>query len=561
MRDPYASAYYRQELQSGLIGIYEGSDTQEAWVATDGPPWDSSNELFQPEWDRIMPNLERVMERMPIFSKVGIRKVVNGAISHTPDSNPLVGPAAGVPNFWLATGTGIGIAQGPGCGKYLAQWMVHGSAEINMVGLDPRRLGAFADKAYASAKAHREYWDMYRLIPPGEERPEGRPAKATPLYDKLKAKGCVFTEGFGWERPKWFSLDGREEECSFRHSNVFGVVAAESRAVRERVGVFELPSFSKFDVSGPGAEAFLDRLCANRMSRRDGGIVLAHALTDRGRILTEFTITRLAGDRFYLLSGAFAHDRDLDLLRFSRQEGEVVTVADVTDDYDVLILAGPRSREVLAKLTTADLGNAAFPWRTAREIDVEGIPVRALRINYVGELGWELHVAMAEVVALYDAVWAAGEEFGIADFGLYAMNSLRMEKAYAGWGAELTNEVSPVEAGLDRFVRLDHDFVGRAAVAAAKERGVATHLVYLEVGATDSDAAGGEPVFAFGKAIGVTTSGGYGHWTGKSLAFAYVDPGFETPDTKLEVELIGDRYPATVLAAPVYDPENARLRA
>jgi dimethylglycine dehydrogenase len=561
MRDPYASAYYRQELQSGLIGIYEGSDTQEAWTETGGPPWDSTNELFQPEWDRIMPNLERVMERMPIFSRVGIRKVVNGAISHTPDSNPLVGPAAGVPNFWLATGTGIGIAQGPGCGKYLAQWMVHGSAEINMLGLDPRRLGAYADKAYASAKAHREYWDMYRLIPPGEERPEGRPAKATPLYEKLKAKGCVFTEGFGWERPKWFSLDGRGEEGSFRHSNVFEVVAAECRAVRERVGMFELPSFSKFDVSGPGAEAFLDRLCANRMSRRDGGIVLAHALTDRGRILTEFTITRLAGDRFYLLSGAFAHDRDLDLLRFSRQEGEAVTVTDVTDDYDVLILAGPRSREVLAKLTTADLGNAAFPWRTAREIDVEGIPVRALRINYVGELGWELHVPMAEVVALYDAVWAAGEEFGIADFGLYAMNSLRMEKAYAGWGAELTNEITPVEAGLDRFVKLDHDFVGRAAVAAAKERGVATHLVYLEVGATDSDAAGGEPVFADGKAIGVTTSGGHGHATGKSLAFAYVNPGFEAPGTKLEVELIGDRRPATVLAEPVYDPENARLRA
>ncbi len=561
MRDPYASAYYRQEMTSGLIGIYEGSDTREAWVETDGPPWDSSNELFQPEWDRIMPNLERVMERMPIFSKVGIKKVVNGAISHTSDSNPLVGPAAGVPNFWLATGTSIGIAQGPGCGKYLAQWMIHGAAEINMLGLDPRRLGSFADKAYASAKAHREYWDMYRLIPPGEERPEGRPAKATPLYEKLKAKGCVFTEGFGWERPKWFSRDGREEECSFRHNNVFEVVADECRAVRERVGVFELPSFAKFEVSGSDAEAFLDRLCANRMPRRDGGIVLAHALTEGGRISTEFTITRLSGDRFYLLSGAFAHDRDLDLLRFSRRDGEEVTVTDVTGDHDVLILAGPRSRDVLAKLTAADLGNAAFPWLTGREIDVAGIRIRALRINYVGELGWELHVPMAQVVALYDAVWAAGEELGIADFGLYAMNSLRMEKAYAGWGAELTNEITPVEAGLDRFVKLDHDFIGRAAVSAAKERGVATHLVYLVVGATDSDAAGGEPVFAGGKAIGVTTSGGYGHATGKSLAFAYVDAGFETPGTRLEVELIGDRCPATVLAEPVYDPENARLRA
>jgi dimethylglycine dehydrogenase len=561
MRDPYASAYYRQELKAALIGIYEGRDTREAWKETGGPSWGASNELFEPELDRIMPNLERVMERMPLLAGVGIRKVVNGAISHTPDSNPLVGPAAGVPNFWLATGTGIGIAQGPGCGKYLAQWMIHGAAEINMLGLDPRRFGAFADEAYASAKAHREYWDMYRLIPPGEERSEGRPVRTTPLYDRLQAKGCVFTEGFGWERPKWFSPDGRAEAGSFRRSNVFEVVAAETRAVRQRIGVFELPSFSKFDVAGSGAEAFLDRLCANRVSRRVGGIVLAHALTDAGRILTEFTITRLASDRFYLLSGALAHDRDLDLLRRSLSGDEDVIVTDVTEAYDVLIVAGPRSRDVLATLTAADLGNVAFPWLTAREIEVADIPVRALRINYVGELGWELHVPMAQALDLYDAVWAAGEGAGIADFGLYAMNSLRLEKAYAGWGAELTNEVTPVEAGLDRFVRLDHDFVGHAAVAAAKERGVATHLVYLEVMADDSDAAGGEPVFADGRAIGVTTSGGYGHSTGRSLAFAYVASGYETPGRDLEVELLGERYPATVLAEPVYDPDDLRLRA
>ena len=331
--------------------------------------------------------------------------------------------------------------------------------------------------------------------------------------------------------------------------------------MRERVGVFELPSFAKFDVSGPGAEAFLDRLCANRMARREGGIVLAHALTEGGRIATEFTVTRLARDRFFLLSGAVAYQRDLDLLRFSLRDDETVTIADLTEDYSALIVAGPRARDLLAKLTTIDLGNAAFPWLTGCEIEVAGIGVRALRINYVGELGWELHVPMAHVVALYDAVWAAGEAFGIADFGLYAMNSLRMEKAYPGWGAELTNEITTVEAGLDRFVDLDHDFVGRAAVLAATERGSSTHLVYLEVAATDSDVAGGEPLFAGGRAIGVTTSGGFGHVTGKSLAFAYVDTGYETPGTRLEVELIGDRCPATVLAEPVYDPGNLRPRA
>ena len=561
MRDPYASAYYRQEVKSGLIGIYEAHDTREAWAGSGGPSWDAANELFRPEWDPISDNLERVMERMPIFNTVGIKKIVNGAISHTPDSNPLVGPAPGVRNFWLATGTGIGIAQGPGCTRYLAQQMVHGSAEINMLGMDPRRFGAFADQAYASAKAHREYADMYRLIPPGEERPEGRPAKASPLYDRLAAKGCVFTEGYGWERPKWFSLDGREERCSFRHNNVFEVVAAECRAVRERVAMMELPSFATFEVTGPDATAFLDRVCANRMSRRDGGIVLAHALTEGGRYATELTITRLAPDRYFVLSGAVAHQRDLDLLTFARRSGEGVEIADVSDGWTTLIVAGPRSRELLAPLTPADLGNDAFPWLTGHEIEVAGIPVLALRVNYVGELGWELHVRMDGVVALYDAVWAAGEPLGIADFGLYAMNSLRMEKAYPGWGVELTNEITPVEAGMMRFVKLDHEFTGRAAVIAARERGASTHLVYLEVGAADSDVAGGEPVFADGRAIGVTTSGGFGHATGKSLAFAYVDHGYEMPGTRLEVELIGDRLPATVLPAAVHDPENRRLRA
>ncbi len=561
MRDPHCSAYYRQEQEGGLIGIYEGSGTEEAWVEQGGPAWESSNELFEPQLDRITPYLERVMERMPVYADAGIRKIVNGAISHTPDSNPLVGPAPGVRNFWLATGSGIGIAQGPGCGRYLAQQMVHGDSEINMLGMDPRRYGNFCDQAYASAKAHREYHDMYRLVPPGEERLEGRPAKTTPLFDTLLAKGCVFTEGFGWERPKWFSLDGREEDGTFVRNNVFEVVGEECRAVRERVGVMELPSFATFEISGRGAEAFLDRLCANRMPRREGGMVLAHALSENGRYATEFTVTRLPGDRFFILAGAVAYQRDLDLIGGALGANDTVTIADLTMERDTLIVAGPRSRELLAKLTTADLGNDAFPWLTGKEIEVAGIDVLALRVNYVGELGWELHVPMGRAVDLYDAVWTAGEEFGIADFGLYAMNSLRMEKAYPGWGSDLTNEITPVEARLMRFVKLNHEFTGRSAVVAAQERGATTHMVYLEVDAIDFDAAGGEPVFAGEEVVGVTSSGGYGHVTGKSLAFAYVDSGFEAPGTQLEVALLGDRRPASVLADAVYDPENLRLKA
>ena len=560
MRDPYASAYYRQEQKSGLIGLYERSDTREAWAGT-GQAWDSENELFAPEYDPIMPWLERVMERMPIFAEAGIMRVVNGAISHTIDSNPLLGPAPGVRNFWLCAGSSIGIAQGGGSGKYLAQWMVHGAAEINMIGVDPRRFGEYADKAYTDAKAHREYWDMYDLVLPGEERPDGRPARITPLYEKLKAKGCVHTESFGWERPKWFSLDGREEAYSFRRNNVFEVVAAECRAVRERVGLFELASFSKFEVTGADAEAFLNRLCANRISRREGGVVLAHALGENGRIETEFTITRLADDRFYLLSGAVAQLRDTDLLHRGRREGEDVTITDVTDKYSVLILAGPRSREVLAKLTAVDLTNATFRWLTGKEIEVADIPVKALRVNYVGELGWELHVPMAQVVALYDALWAAGEEFGIADFGTYAMNSLRLEKAYAGWGVELTNEITPVEAGLDRFVKLDKEFVGRDAVLRVMDGEIALKMVYVEVDVDDADVSGGEPVLANGRVIGVTTSGGYGHIVQKSLAFAYVEPAYAESGCTFTIEILGEDRQATVLAQPVYDARNERLRA
>jgi dimethylglycine dehydrogenase len=562
MRDPYCSAYYRQEQESGLIGIYEGSDTREAWAETGGQAWDSESELFEAEFDPIMPWLERVMGRMPIFRDAGIMRVVNGAISHTPDGNPLLGPAPGRRKFWLCCGASIGIAQGAGGGKYLAQWMVHGASEINMVGVDPRRFGLYADQDYARAKSHQDYRHMYALHLPGEERPAGRPARTTPLYHKLKAKGCVHTEAFGWERPKWFSLDGRQEECGFHRNNIFETIAAECQAVRERVGILDLSSFAKYDVTGPDAETFLDRLYANRVARRQGGIVLAHGLTEKGRIQCELTITRLAPDRFYLLSAAAAELRDFDLLTHGKRDDEAVMIKNVTDDYGVLVVAGPCSRDLLAQITDTDLGNDHFPWLTGKEIVVAGVPLRALRINYVGELGWELHAPMAQLETLYDAVWLAGEAFGIVDFGVYAVNSLRMEKAYAGWGAELTSEITMIEAGMERFVKLDKgDFVGREAMLQHQQEQMDTRMVYVELAADDADVRGGEPVFAGEIVIGVTTSGGYGHTVGKSLAFAYVEPGFAAPDSSFDIEILGKRSRAKVLAEPLYDPKNVRLRS
>ncbi len=332
--------------------------------------------------------------------------------------------------------------------------------------------------------------------------------------------------------------------------------------MRERVGLLDLSSFAKYDVTGAGAESLLNRLFANRMPRRVGGITLAHMLTEDGMIESEATITRLAEDRFYLLSGAVAELHDLDMLVHGKRDDEDVAIANVTGDYGVLVLSGPRARDVMRKLTDADLGNNAFPWLTGQEIEVAGVPTRALRISYVGELGWELHHPRTEMAGLYDAIMAAGEGFGIANFGLYAMNCLRVEKGYRGWGAELTNEITMIEADMERFVNLDKgDFVGRGALLRRKQDGVGTRLVYLTLDAGDAECMGNEPVLADGRIVGVTTSGGYGHAVGQSIAFAYVEPAFAAPGTEIEVAVLGDARRARVVSEPLYDPKNEKLRA
>jgi dimethylglycine dehydrogenase len=562
IRDPRASAYIRQEQKSGLIGIYEGEQMTEAWAPNGFPPWESDSELFPDDLERLMPWLGHAMERLPILEEAGIKRIVNGAIPHPPDGPPYLGPVAGLQNFWLCCGSSFGIAQGAGCGKYLAQWMLHGDSEINMTGFDPRRLGVYADADYARAKGFQDYRMTYMTPLPGEELPAGRPQRTSPLYETLKSKGGVFTETFGWERPKWYSPDGRDEDYSYRRNNVFDVVRDECLAVRERVGILDLSGFAKYEVSGSDAEAFLNRLCANRMPAKIGGIVLAHILSDNGRILGEVTVTRMADDQYYLLSAAGAELRDLDHLMQGRGDTESLTIRNVTDDRGVLVLAGPKSRDVLGELVDVDLGNESFPWLTGKVINVAGIEVRALRVNYVGELGWELHPQMSDLPALYESIWKAGEEFGIADFGLYAVNSLRIEKAYRGWGGELTNEVTMLDADMERFLKLDkEDFTGKRAtqIQAKEERHL--QLIYLEVDVDDSDVRGNEPIFVDGTCVGLTTSGGYGYSVEKSLGFGYVTPGLSQPGTEFEIAILGERRKACVLGDPAYDPANERLRA
>ncbi len=578
IRDPYPSSYYRQEQKSALIGIYEMANSQECWTHNNGAPqWQSENELFDADMDNIMPYIERVMERVPMWSELGIKRIVCGAIPHTPDSNPFLGPAAGLSNFWHCNGASIGIAAGAGSGKYLAQWMIYGDAEINMAGVDPRRFSHYAPGNYARAKSHEDYEHMYKLHLPGEERPAGRKVRTTPLYDTLLEKGAVFTEINGWERAKWYSLDGRNEELGFRHNNTFAVVAAECRAVRERVGVMELSTFAKYDVKGGDAEALLNRISANKMPKRAGGITLTHYLAENGRLNGESTITKLADNHYYVLSGASSEDRDLDILKGGVEAGEDVNITNITEQWGVIVVAGVGARSVLAGLTDTDLSNANFAWLTGKEITLAGVKIRALRVNYLGELGWELHCLMADLLTVYNAVWQSGQPYNIANFGTYAMNSLRMEKAYKGWGAELTNEITMVEADLMRFFRADKsDFRGKQATLEVDTEHIALQLAYFEIDKGDNatgDSAkrdrskrnsyvvGGEAVLVGGQAIGVTTSGGFGHTSGKSLGFAYVEPKYATPGCNFEVLLIDSRHQATVLDQPVWDPQNHRPRA
>ena len=556
VRDPYSHAYLREETNGVLVGPYETTTAHVCWEGNQ-PRWDYESELEPNELDRIMPWLEKATERLPLFGKSGVKSIISGAITHTPDGVYLSGPAHGPKNYWMHCGASIGICQGGGAGKYLAQWMVHGQADINMREFDPRRFGSWASKDYTAEVSVADYHHMYYCYKPGEQHQVGRGLRKSSLHDTLKNKGAQFAQIFGWERARWYDTTGKGEEYSYRRSNWWNAVKTECLAVRERVGLMDLSTFSKFDVKGKDAHTFLDRICANRLPAKDGGIVLAHLLNENGYIESELTVTRLTADHFYVLSAAVAQEYDLDQLTW-RKGAEDVSIADITDDYGVLVLAGPSSRDVLTAVCKDELGK----WLTGRHAKVAGIGVRLLRVNYVGELGWELHVPMADMPKVYDALMQAGKPHGIQLFGTYAMNSLRMEKSYRGWGSELTAEIDMYEASMSRFIREDkQDFIGKAASLARKQRGPRMTLVYMEIDNTDSDCVGNEPVHHDGKVVGVTTSGAFGHAVNKSLAFAYVPPELTTPGTEFDVMVFTEMRRARIIPESIWDPSNVRLRA
>ena len=551
--DRLVSGYIRMEQKKGLIGIYEKENPNTVWE--DFCPWEAENELFKADYDRVMPWLENALERMPVLSTLGISREVHGAISHPPDGNPLIGPAPGVQNYWCCCGVQIGIGWGPGLARELARWMVEGAADINMREFDPRRFGSYAKKDWQVTKAKEDYCLRHEIPFPHFNRLAGRPVKPGPLYAPLQEKGAIFEEVYGHERPRWFAREGvaQQDHYSFRRNIVHELVSAEVKAVCEAAGIMDITAFTKIEVCGAEAAALLDRLVANHLPRRDGGIALTHMLNEAGRIELETTLIRLAVDRFYLVCAAFFEQRLLDHLDKYR-ENMAVDIILRSDDWAALALNGPLARRILASCSESDVSHEAFPWLRAQNILIAGHECLALRMSYAGELGWEFHMPRESMQAVYAALWEAGADLGLRDYGSFAMNAMRMEKAFKGAG-ELTNEVTPQEADVMRFVKTDKDFIGKEAMLKAPVRFVCAYIEIDSDGIVDGH--GGEAVLLEGTVIGSTASVAYGPRTSKTLAFAYIKPEAHIAGQNIEVVVAGTSRPARVLGNhAVYDPES-----
>jgi dimethylglycine dehydrogenase len=581
------SAWYMREENGGLIlGPYEHGAPV---CYVDGPSEESEYELFQEDLDRLAPHIETAMARVPAFGEVGVKKVYNGAIAYTPDGSPIVGPAWDLRNFWLNEGHSFGVTAAGGAGWQLAEWIVEGEPTIDMMGVDPRRFGPYASRGYLKAKNEEAYRNVFTPHYPDEERQAARPLKTTPCYERMKALGAVFGSVYGWERPNWFAPEGYgidvasipkpdvitnhnhpepdahgrvKEIWSFRRSNYFEHVGNEVKNVEAGVGLQDLSAFAKTIVSGPGARAWLDSILANRIPKQ-GRIALCHLLTPRGGVRAEFTLYERSPGVFYLVSAGALERHDQDVLTKLLPADGSVTLTPVTQMFGVFALAGPRSREVLQTLTDTDLSNAAFPWLTGKPISVGHVGCHALRVNFVGELGFELHHPIEMQNALFDLLWQAGKRHGLRPFGVRAMVSMALEKSYRNVGREMSIEYSAYESALDRFVHPNKGpFIGRDALVEGRAKGYANRFVTLELsGITDCDARGSEPIHRGGELVGRVTSGGFGWRTGKSLALAMVRPDLGELGTALDVTILGETRRAVVIGESPYDPDNARLRA
>jgi dimethylglycine dehydrogenase len=586
LRESDSSWYMREENGGLLLGPYEKGAP---CCYVDGPDANSEYELFQEDLDRLAPHIETAMVRVPAFGEVGIKKVYNGAIAYTPDGSPIVGPAWDRPNLWLNEGHSFGVTAAGGAGWQLAEWMVDGEPTVDMLGVDPRRFGPYASRGYLKVKNEEAYANVFTPHYPDEERIAARPLKTTPCYERMKALGAVFGSVYGWERPGWFAPkdyavpanelntddvltnhnhapatdDGRVvEKWSFRRSNYFDFVGDEVKNVTNGVGLQDMSAFAKMEVSGPGARDWLETIFANKIPKTRGRIALCHMLTTKGGVRAEFTVYEWAPGSFYLVSAGALERHDHDYLKKLAPKDGSVTLREITQKYGVLVLAGPRARELLAKLTDADLSNAAFPWLSGKMLSVGPVATHALRVNFIGELGYEFHHPIESQNALFDLLMDAGKPFGIRPFGIKAMTSMAVEKSYKLIGREMSIEYAALESGLDRFVHFNKGaFIGRDSLLHWREKGFANRFVTLEVdGVTDCDTRGSEPVHKNGKLAGRMTSGTFGWRVNQSIGLAMVEPALGEIDTEFDVTILGKAHRARVIAESAFDPGNERLR-
>ncbi len=562
LRDVDSSYYLRQEKMGFNLGPYE-RNCKAHWITPDDPfPQDFSFQLFPDDLERLEWYIADAMARVPLLEKAALTKVINGPIPYTPDGNPLIGPMPGVPNAYEACVFTFGICQAGGAGKVLAEWITEGATEWDMWSCDPRRFGGWEDPAYCIAKGMEVYGHEYAIHFPHHVWPEGRGKKLSAVHDRTAALGAQFGPYNGWERALWYARPGDDtsedaQRTWTREGPWFAAVREECLAVRDAAGILDLPGFSRYRLSGPGAVDWLATQITGKVPVL-GRLSLGYFADDKGRIVTEMSLARLAEDEVLLITAATAQVHDREWLRRHLAPG--LTLTEETDDWSTQILTGPAARAILAQVTDADI---AKPWLTWQWAQIAGAQVFLMRVSFAGELGWEIHSRIADTPAVWDAVMQAGQGHGLRPFGMFALNSLRIEKGYRAWKGDLSTDYTVLQGGLERFVDWSKpDFRGKAALAAEKQAGVTKRFVTLTAQVGDADPPYMSTLWHEGRVVGETTSAYWGHRVGSCVALGMLRADLAEPGTALEVEVFGTRYPAQVQGdGPIWDPKNEQIRA
>ncbi|CUK19664.1 Aminomethyltransferase [Ruegeria denitrificans] len=559
VRCPRDTFYMRQEKKGLLVGIYEHDCKT---FGMDGIDPDFVNALCLDDLDRLLPKMEPIFERLPCLQEVGIKSVVNGPISYASDAGPLVGKQPGLRNCWSMNGLRVGIGEGGGYGKMIAQMMVHGETEWDSWQLDPRRITSFANTEFTALKSIEDYQHEFRWHLPHEHRPAGRPAKTSPLYPVLKGKGAEFGVVNGWERAEFYRPSADFETThGYTFQNWHDVVGAEVRALTTNVGLAELSGFNHYRITGTGALEWLDSLTCSRVSNKPGKASLCYYLTPKGNIAGEATIVPLPGGEVFYGSAATAEYHDMDWLTERLPEGSDIRIKSRTNTHTMLVVAGPKTRDLLASVSRCTKwGQADFPWLSAQRVFIGYVEALAIAISYSGEQAFELHIPNTQLYAAYEILANSGAEFGLSHFGMFAIDSMRLEKGYGHWKGDFITEFNPIEARLSRFVNQHKDFPGKPGLLAQKKAGNRKERVILEIHSTKGPAQPGEGVFLDGVPIGSITSASWGYRTNKNLAMAYIDPKHVAGGSELEVLLIGETVCATVCPPCLFDPENTLPR-